>query len=260
MATTVLPLMAVKPSTQNQRVISFGYADEDEDSPRIYCTENISDPSDRQELIWAAYRQVFSEHVILASNRQTFLESQFNFGMITVRDLIRGLAKSEAFYHMVVEPNSNYRVVEICLKRLLGRSPYNKMEEITWSIVIAQKGIGGLVDALLDGEEYLTNFGENTVPYQRKRMGSGLEGRPFNLVTPRYNEDYRDRAEITKYDWQFTLQKYFTKKEQERRLPEGDPRRFRGIAQSIAPKVNYAQKLRAADIDFLSLVPYRGRR
>jgi phycobilisome rod-core linker protein len=261
MATAILPLMTVKPSSQNQRVISFGFADEDEDSPRIYCTENISDPSDRDQLIWAAYRQVFSEHVILKSNRQTFLESQYNFGMITVKDFIRGLAKSETFYHLVVEPNSNYRVVEVCLKRLLGRAPYNKMEEITWSIVIAQKGIGGFVDALLDGEEYQTNFGDSTVPYQRKRMGKGEQGRPFNLVTPRYDEDHRDRAEITKYDWQFTLQKYFTKKEQDRRLPEGDPRRFRAIAQSIAPKGNYAQNLRASDIpDYLAAVPNRNRR
>jgi phycobilisome rod-core linker protein len=261
MATAILPLMTVKPSSQNQRVISFGFADEDEDSPKIYCTENISDDTDRQELIWAGYRQVFSEHVILDSNRQTFLESQVNFGMITVRDFIRGLAKSETFYHMVVEPNSNYRVVEVCLKRLLGRAPYNKMEEITWSIVIAQKGIVGFVDALLDGDEYQTNFGDNTVPYQRKRMGTGAEGRPFNLVTPRYDTDYRDRAEITKYDWQFTLQKYFTKKEQTRRLPEGDPRRFAAIAQSINAKGNYAQNLRASDIpDYLAVVPYRGRR
>jgi phycobilisome rod-core linker protein len=199
--------------------------------------------------------------VILDSNRQTFAESQLKFGMMTVKDFIRALAKSETFYRLVVETNSNYRVVNVCLQRLLGRLPYNKREEIAWSIVIGQKGITGFVDALLDSEEYNTNFGDNTVPYQRKRMGRSLEGRPFNLVTPRYDSDYRERAEITKYDWQFTLQKYFTEKAKTRRLPEGDPNKYREMAQAIAPKRAYPQTVRASGIpDFLSAVPYRGKR
>ncbi|AFY75169.1 Phycobilisome Linker polypeptide [Synechococcus sp. PCC 7502] len=252
-----LPLLTVIPSSQNQRVASFGFADEDDDSPFIYRTENASDAADLEEIIWAAYRQVFSEHVILESNRQTFLESQFKNGQISVRDFVRGLGKSDTYYRLVVEPNSNYRVVELSLKRILGRAPYNKLEEITWSIVIAEQGIGAFIDALVDSDEYEQVFGENTLPYQRKR----LQERPFNLVTPRYGADYRDSAGITKYDWQFTLQKYFTAKAKTRRLPEGDPGRFREIAQSIAPKVNYAQKLKASDIpDYLAAVPYRGRR
>jgi phycobilisome rod-core linker protein len=257
----VLPLLEYNPSSQNQRVKSFGYADQNEDTPRMFCVENISTDSDWQELIWASYRQVFSEHVILESNRQRFAESQLKAGMITVKDFIRALAKSETFYRLVVETNSNYRVVSICLQRLLGRLPYNQREEIAWSIVIGQKGIAGFVDALLDSEEYNSNFGDNTVPYQRKRMGRGLEGRPFNLVTPRYDSDYRDRAEITKYDWQFTLQKFFTEKAKTRRLPEGDPRKYRELAQAIAPKRAYPQTVRASSIpDFLAAVPYRGRR
>ncbi|MFN3926964.1 MAG: phycobilisome rod-core linker polypeptide [Pseudanabaenaceae cyanobacterium] len=257
----ILPLLEYNPSSQNQRVQSFGKADQNEDTPLVYCVENISDETDWQELIWASYRQVFSEHVILDSYRQPFAESQLKFGMITVKEFIRALAKSEVFYRLVVETNSNYRLVNICLQRLLGRPAYNKREEIAWSIVIAQKGIGGFVDALLDSEEYNSNFGDNTVPYQRKRMGAGLEGRPFNLVTPRYDADYRDRAEITKYDWQFTLQKFFTEKAKTRRLPEGDPRKYQDLARAIAPKRAYPQSVRASNIpDFLAAVPYRGRR
>jgi len=56
------------------------------------------------------------------------------------------------------------------------------------------------------------------VPYQRKRM----EGRPFNLVTPRYDEDFREQAGTVKTDWRFTLDQYYSRKNQERRLP-GDP-------------------------------------
>ncbi len=252
-----LPLMTVTPSSQNQRVASFGFADEDEDSPRIYRTENAFDSSDLEEIIWAAYRQVFSEHVILQSNRQVSLETQFKFGMISVRDFVRGLGKSDVYYRLVVEPNSNYRVVEVSLKRILGRAPYNEAEKIAWSIIIAEQGVTAFIDALVDSDEYNEAFGENTLPYQRKRMND----RPFNLVTPRYGEDHRESAGITKYDWQFTLQKFFTQKSKDRRLPEGDPRKFAAMAQSIAPKVNYAQSMRASSIpDYMAAVPYRGRR
>ncbi|MFM6281899.1 MAG: phycobilisome rod-core linker polypeptide, partial [Dolichospermum sp.] len=146
--------------------------------PTIYRIEDCSFGEEVEELIWAAYRQLFSEHVILKFYRQVNLESQVKNKAITVRDFIRGLAKSEAFQSLVIQTNSNYRLVEIGLKRLLGRAPYNKEEEIAWSIVIATKGWGGFVDTLLDSEEYQSNFGENIVPYQRRRY----KDRPFNLV------------------------------------------------------------------------------
>lgn len=190
-----IPLLAYKPSSQNQRVA--GYEVPNEDTPYIYRLEDCVDETDIQELIWAAYRQVFSEHEILKRFRQPALESQVKNRAITVRDFVRGLAKTEAFYTLVVETNSNYRVVEICLKRLLGRAPYNKDEEIAWSITIATKGIGGFVDALVDSEEYQTNFGDNTVPYQRRRY----KDRPFNLVTPRYADYWRDKQEDARYKW-----------------------------------------------------------
>ena len=176
-----LPLLKYKPTTQNQRVVSFGKADRDEDTPYIYRLEDVTGYTDIQNIIWAGYRQVFSEHKILSFNRQKNLESQLKNGSITVRDFIRGLAQSEAFYRIVVEVNNNYRLVDICLRRLLGRKAYNKEEEIAWSIKIATLGFTGFVNALVDSEEYTDNFGDNIVPKQRKRM----EGSPINLVTHR---------------------------------------------------------------------------
>lgn len=251
-----LPLLAYKPSSQNHRVNSFGKADQNEDTPYIYRIEDVSSYTDIQNIIWAAYRQVFSEHEILKFNRQVTLESQVKNGSITVRDFIRGLIKSEAFYRLVVSVNNNYRLVDITLRRLLGRSSYNKEEEIAWSIVIGTKGFGGFVDALIDSEEYNQAFGDNTVPYQRKR----LEGRPFNLVTPRYGEDFQETAGTVTTDWRFTVEKFYTRKYQERQLAEGDPRKYRELATSINPKGNYAQRVSAFDLDYLSLVPNRSRR
>ncbi|QLE59040.1 phycobilisome rod-core linker polypeptide [Nostoc sp. TCL26-01] len=182
-----IPLLEYTPSSQNQRV--EGYEVPNEDTPTIYRLSAAIDNTDVDEIIWAAYRQIFSEHLIIASNRQSFLESQLRNRAINVRDLIRGLGKSEVYRTQVAELNSNYRLVDITLKRFLGRAAYNKDEEIAWSIVIATKGLHGFIDALLDSEEYLENFGDDIVPYQRRRF----KDRPFNLVNPRYNSYWRDR-------------------------------------------------------------------
>jgi len=183
-----LPLLDYKPASQDQRVSSFGTADLNEDTPYMYRLEDARTGSDVDELIWAAYRQVFNEQEILQFNRQIALETQLRNRVITVRDFIKGLAKSQRFYELVIAPNNNYRLVEVTLKRLLGRSPYNDEEKIAWSIQIATLGWDKFVDMLLTSEEYTRWFGDNTVPYQRKR----LTERPYSF-TPRYGEYYRNQ-------------------------------------------------------------------
>ncbi|KJH71789.1 phycobilisome rod-core linker polypeptide [Aliterella atlantica] len=218
-----IPLLDYKPSSQNQRV--EGYEVPGEDTPWIYRIEDCSNPNDVLELINAAYRQVLSEHQILQFNRQVQLESQLKNRSITVRDFIRGLAKSDAFRNLVVETNSNYRVVELCLKRLLGRSPYSKDEEIAWSIKIATLGWGSFVDALIDSEEYRSSFGDNTVPYQRRRY----KDRPINLVTPRYGNYWRDKLETERYKW-------------------GDINNYMDMARSLNIRVVTPQPVQTANI------------
>jgi phycobilisome rod-core linker protein len=183
-----LPLLEYKPTSQDQRVFRASLADLNEDTGFIYRLGDARTPGELDELIWAAYRQVFNEQEILQFNRQVALETQLRNRVITVRDFIKGLAKSERFYQLVVEPNNNYRLVEISLKRLLGRSPYNEDEKIAWSVQIATLGWDKFVDALLASEEYIRWFGDNTVPYQRNR----LTERPHSF-TPRYGADYRNK-------------------------------------------------------------------
>lgn len=218
-----IPLLTYQPTSQNQRVP--GYEVPGEDTPYIYRLENCIDNSDIEELIWAAYRQVFSEHVILKSSRQGYLESQLKNRSITVRDFIRGLVKSEVYRKLVVETNSNYRIVEVTLKRLLGRAPYNKDEEIAWSIKIATRGFEGFVDELMDSDEYSSNFGDTTVPYQRRRY----KDRPFNLVTPRYGNYWRDKLESDRYKW-------------------GDVRNFLDMARSLQIRPNQVAAVSTANI------------
>lgn len=186
-----LPLLTYSPSSQNQRV--SGYEILGDEQPRIFTTDNLLTASEMDTLILAAYRQVFNEQQMLAYNRQTFLESQLKAGQITVRDFIRGLATSDTFKRRNYDSNSNYRFVQMCIQRILGREVYNEREKLAWSTVLATKGLKGFIDDLLNTQEYLNNFGYNTVPYQRRRiLQQHTSGElPFARMA-RYDKHYRD--------------------------------------------------------------------
>ncbi len=228
-----LPLLEVKPSSQNQRV--EGYEVPNEDTPLVYRLRDASD-TEIAQIIWAAYRQIFSEHLILESYRQPFLESQLRNRAITVRDFIRGLGKSDVYRELVGETNSNYRLVDISFKRFLGRATYNKQEQIAWSIVIATKGLTGFIDALVDSDEYRQNFGNDIVPFQRRRF----KGRPFNLVNPRYNDDWRDRESIRNVQGRGFYSVRTAGEVTKEVVRQAIPANFMNMAGSIlAPTVNY---------------------
>lgn len=182
-----LPLLGVKPKTLDQRVTSFEVPADDD--PVIYRLTDATDNAAVDALIWAAYRQIFSEHLILDSYRQRFLESQLRNRAISVQDFIRGLGTSEVYRQQVADTNSNYRLVDISFKRFLGRPTYNKDEQIAWSIILATKGLEGFISALIESDEYQSNFGADIVPYQRRRRMS----RPYNLVNPRYSDYWRNQ-------------------------------------------------------------------
>ncbi|MBK1987847.1 phycobilisome rod-core linker polypeptide [Sphaerospermopsis aphanizomenoides BCCUSP55] len=187
-----IPLLAYTPSSQNQRVKGFEVPGDE--TPRIYTTEGTPSRGDMDDLIWAAYRQIFNEQQILVSNRLPRLESQLKSRSLTVRDFIRGLATSDTFRIRNYNVNNNYRFVEMCVQRLLGRKVYNQRETMAWSIVLATKGLNGFIDTLLNSDEYQQHFGDNTVPYQRRRiLPQHSKGElPFARMS-RYGTDYRDK-------------------------------------------------------------------
>jgi phycobilisome rod-core linker protein len=192
-----IPLLTYSPSSRNHRV--SGYEVPGDEHPRIYTIEHLLSAAEMDTLIVAAYRQIFHEQQILFSTRQPFLESQLRNGQITVKDFIRGLATSDAFRRLNYDSNNNYRFVQLCIQRILGREVYNERETLSWSIVLATKGLRGFIDALLDSGEYIHKFNYNTVPYQQRRI---LPGRsqgelPFERMA-RYSTDYRDKLPTPK--------------------------------------------------------------
>ncbi len=246
-----IPLLGYAPTTQNGRVT--GYEIPGEEQPKIYCTENLLSPGDMDELIEAAYRQMFFH--AFKSDREPFLESQLRNGQITVRDFVRGLLLSETYRSSFYEKNNNYRFVEQCIQRVLGRDPYNEQEKIAWSIVVATKGIQGFVDELLDTEEYLENFGYDTLPYQRRRVLPGRsEGElPFNIKSPRYNEYYRSILGFPQFIVQNPIRSFVS---QDKKPKTGSPALYMDLAKAISPAGNPTPRVSTANIN-LNMVPYR---
>ncbi len=140
--------------------------------------------------IESAYRQIYFH--AFKSDRDVNLESQLKNGQITVRDFVRGLCLSDTFKRSFYGMNSNYKVVRHLVEKLLGRKS-NKSEEIAWSIVIATKGVEGLVDVLLDSSRVSRRLRLRHGSLQRNRVlpGRDLGDTPFNITSPRYDEYYR---------------------------------------------------------------------
>ena len=152
-------LLPYTSTTMHARVAGF---DGEDESPPGHQGETLLSAAEWDVLILRAYSQLFFH--TFSADREPFLESQLRNGQINVRQFMRGLCLSERFRSWVYRCNNNYEVVEHLVQRLLGRDMNGEQEKLAWSIVIAQRGLAGLVDALLDSQEYVSTFGNNTVP------------------------------------------------------------------------------------------------
>jgi phycobilisome rod-core linker protein len=246
-----IPLLEYAPSTQNSRI--SGYEVPNDEQPRTFSTDNLLSGSDFDNLIEAAYRQIFFH--AFAADREKFLESQLRNGQITVREFIRGLCLSNTFTNSFYNLNSNYRFVTHCVQKVLGRDVYSNAEKIAWSIVIATKGRAGFINDLLNSDEYLENFGDNIVPFQRRRvLPSGASELPFNIQSPRYDEYYRGKLGFPKISYS-VVKRSATPAPQKPKA--GDPALFADMAQGMGYWGNQPQSISALNLDYESLVPRR---
>ncbi len=246
-----IPLLEYAPSSKNTRVAGFEAPGDEQ--PRVFSTDNLLSPSQIDDLIEAAYRQIFFH--AFAADREKFLESQLRSGQITVRDFIRGLCASNTFTRSFYNLNSNYRFVEHCVQKILGRDVYSEREKIAWSIVVATKGRAGFVNDLLNSNEYLENFGDSIVPFQRRRvLASGASELPFNIKSPRYNEYHRAQLGFPKLTWTATKRSCTPPPKQ---IAAGDPSAFIAMAQGLKAVNAQPQSLSTFNIDYEKMVPRR---
>lgn len=157
---------------------------------------------DAKGVINAVYRQVLGNDYILQSDRLTALESLLCNGQLTVREFVRAVAKSELYKTKFLYPHFHTRVIELNIKHLLGRAPYDESEVVEHLDRYQTEGFEADVDSHIDSAEYETNFGDSIVPYYRgfsNQPGQKTVGftRMFQLYRGYANSDRAQLAGAT---------------------------------------------------------------
>ncbi|MDJ0901864.1 MAG: phycobilisome rod-core linker polypeptide [Xenococcus sp. MO_188.B8] len=142
----------------------------------------FSTEEDLQDVIRAVYRQVLGNQHILDSDRLSSAESALRNGDITVREFVRQVAKSELYQSLFFHGSSQYRFIELNFKHLLGRAPQSQSEISEHVATYNNNGYDAEIDSYIDSDEYISNFGENTVPFARVSSQVGLSNDSFNRM------------------------------------------------------------------------------
>lgn len=162
-----------------------------EESQRVELRRNWFKNTDIDAVIRSAYRQVFGNQYIMASERLTSAESLLRQGDILVRDFVRALALSDLYREKFFESGPQNRFIELNFKHLLGRAPYSQEEIQAHGAVYHSQGYEAEINSYIDSPEYSANFGEDTVPYNR---GYLTQRSQKTVGFPRFFQLYRGYA------------------------------------------------------------------
>uniref|UniRef100_B8HR75 Phycobilisome linker polypeptide n=1 Tax=Cyanothece sp. (strain PCC 7425 / ATCC 29141) TaxID=395961 RepID=B8HR75_CYAP4 len=151
-------------------------------------------------VIRAVYRQLLGNDYLMQSERLTTSESLLCDRKITVREFVRQVAKSELYKNKFFYNSFQSRVIELNIKHLLGRAPYDETEISTHLDIYQTKGYDADIDSYIDSAEYQQYFGENIVPYYRDLVTTGVGQRTVGFT--RLFQLYRgyansDRAQLS---------------------------------------------------------------
>ena len=125
--------------------------------------------NERQEIIRAAYRQVFERDIAKGYSQSPCAAeaSQLVQGKISMREFIRALGRCKEYRQQFHDRFVNSRVVELAYRHFLGRGISSLEEFKTTFAILSDQGLNGLIDVLVNSSEYAQTFGEETVPFLR---------------------------------------------------------------------------------------------
>nr|YP_009731918.1 phycobilisome core-membrane linker protein [Gracilaria edulis]QHS70444.1 phycobilisome core-membrane linker protein [Gracilaria edulis]UAD85604.1 phycobilisome linker polypeptide [Gracilaria edulis] len=139
-------------------------------------------------VIKACYRQTFQRDISKAYGIDfKGLESQVKNGSLSIKEFVRYLGKSSVYYEQFVQPFVNSRVVELAFRNFLGRGISSLEEFKKYFSVLSSRGLNGLVDDLINSNEYADYFGEETVPYLRSLGEEAQEARNWGTQLDLFN-------------------------------------------------------------------------
>lgn len=122
--------------------------------------------ANRNDGLQAIYRRLFNNNRNIDFYRNHTLDSAYLNNQLTTQDIVRELICSDMFVECFLAANSNYRFVQLCFERALGR-PATKSEVLQWRALLASEGIETFAKALTTSDEYLNAFGVDQIPHQR---------------------------------------------------------------------------------------------
>ncbi|MEO0432327.1 MAG: phycobilisome rod-core linker polypeptide [Cyanobacteria bacterium J06656_5] len=144
---------------------------------------------DKADCLQAVYRRLFKDNRNIDFHHNESLDSSYLNGEITTQELVRELLCSDMFVNYILSTNSNYRFVQLCFERVLGR-PAIQAEVFKWSSLLASEGIRSFAEKLTGSEEYVAAFGPYQVPIRRSLKLSpsdqDLPALPKELSIKRY--------------------------------------------------------------------------
>ena len=144
---------------------------------------SISSQEDKAALIRAVYKQVLGNQYVMDSERLVQTESLFKNGYLSVRELVRTIAKSGLYRSKFFANCNPYHFIELNHKHLLGRAPHNKAEMLHHFTILQEQGVDAEIDSYIDSPEYQERFGEETVPYLHGwDYSKGHQGRQFSWL------------------------------------------------------------------------------
>lgn len=125
---------------------------------------------ERNLILIQIYRQVLERIPYTSERRQmASLEAEFLKGKIGIRHFLKSLAVSPVYIKAFYERSSNVKFIEHAFKHFLGRAPHEETEIRFYDDLLLRKGVGAMVSAMVDSEEYRKAFGCFTIPYWRQR-------------------------------------------------------------------------------------------
>ncbi|MDF5723963.1 MAG: phycobilisome rod-core linker polypeptide [Rhizonema sp. PD37] len=149
--------------------INQGVTKKREQTKTFKLVAGLNDKVSVDIVIRAGFRQIFERDVApyIAQNEFTVLQSRLGNGEITVKEFIEGLGCSNLYQKEFYTPYPNTKVIELGTKHFLGRAPIDQAEIRKYNQILAGQGLRAFIRAMVNTQEYLQAFGEDTVPYNR---------------------------------------------------------------------------------------------
>ena len=122
------------------------------------------DDAKKEQIIRAVYKQVLGNAYVMESERQLVAESQFKLGEISVRELVRRIAKSELYRDRFFDACSRYRYIELAFRHLLGRAPVDFDEMRAHAERLDSHGYEADIDSFIDSADTRTPTASGPFP------------------------------------------------------------------------------------------------